>query len=234
MTDYAVMCDSQLHFCLRVEVGKSNTKFIPLSKKRIDLATVSNDVFEKLYTSVYAGYSLEKFAQMVFGRQQYGVIVTHRAKAHLNHFSKELPMSKLGTEVTAPKSEPAKDIKVPETPVVPAGPPIPELKKVKEPKAPKEPKEPKAPKEPILDADGNPIKARNKREKFVPEKKIKVLAPNPARVGTIRFNIVETICLAKNVQEALDSTVTRKDGTEYKIGVPDLYFALDNGIISLD
>jgi hypothetical protein len=49
----------------------------------------------------------------------------------------------------------------------------------------------------------------------------------------MRHAIVETIFAAKTVHEAVSSTVERKDGTEYKIGLPDIYFALENNLIEL-
>ena len=74
---------------------------------------------------------------------------------------------------------------------------------------------------------------RNRREKIDGDKKIKVIGSNTARVGSIRHGIVETIFAAKTVSEASQSTVTRKDGTEYKIGLPDIYFCLENNLIEV-
>ena len=62
---------------------------------------------------------------------------------------------------------------------------------------------------------------------------IKVVGKNTARLGTTRHAIVETIFQAKTVAQALDSSVTRKDGTDYKLGSPDVYFALESGLIEL-
>lgn len=88
----------------------------------------------------------------------------------------------------------------------------------------------KAPKAPKSEPVGEP---RNRRDKIEGTKKIKAVGKNPARVGTTRHAIVETILQARTVSEALDSVVTRKDGTDYKIGTPDLYFALDSGLIEI-
>ena len=213
------MCDDSLRCCLRVDVGQSNTKYVSHLGKKVDLRVCSNAKFAKEFSRTYTGYDLVLFAKKLLGLQQYGVIVTHRAKAHLTKFYKETPMSKLGTPATPPAAAATdpKAIKL----EAPTG--IAAL--VKEPKAPKEPK--------LAGIDGEEPKPRNRREKFDGTKKIKVLAENPARVGTIRHGIVDTIFAARTVDEALQSNVERKDGTEYKIGVPDIYFALENGLIEL-
>ena len=108
---------------------------------------------------------------------------------------------------------------------------VPAATSAKTEKVEKTPKAPKA--ETKVEGEAGEKAPRNRREKLAADAKIKVLGANPARTGTMRHEIVETIFQAKTVAMALDSSVTRKDGSDYKVGLPDLYFALENGLIEL-
>lgn len=82
--------------------------------------------------------------------------------------------------------------------------------------------------------DGDVEKApRNRRDKIEGDKKIKVIGSNTARAGSVRHGILETIFASKTVSEATQSTVQRKDGTDYTIGMPDIYFCLENKLIEI-
>lgn len=214
--EYAVKCDRNLHCVLQVEVGPKFTTFIARDGKSVDLRKLPTEEYNKLYRLEYQDYSLAEYARKSFNSQRYGVIVTSRAKAHLNHLLQEPSMAKTSKPVAAEPVVPAPKGK--SAPVA----------------APAEPKAEKKAK--IVDptaTEGGESTGRARREKLPNDGVIKKLAENPARVGTIRHAIVDTIFQAKTVDVALASTVERKDGTEYKIGLPDLYFALDNGLIEI-
>ena len=216
LTNYSVRCDKTMHCVLKVGEARQKTFYIARDGKHIDLHALHTAKFEAQYGMLYQDYPLHEYAQRLFNTSQYGVIVTSRAAAHLHYLTshKEPSMAKTSAPIPA-----AATAAIAPTKATKASAAVPAPKAVKEPKAPVEPGEEKAP--------------RNRREKLEADKKIKVLAANPARVGTMRHEIVNTIFQAKTVAEALDSTVTRKDNTEYKIGLPDLYFALENSLIEL-
>ena len=213
-TDYSVRCDKTMHCVLKVGTVYTATEFISRDGKKIDLRKLPTATFDKQYGLEYQDYPLNEFAQRLINASQYGVIVTSRAHAHLTHLlHKEPSMAK--TSAPIPASAVA----------------VPAATSVKTEKVEKAPKAPKAETK-VEGAEGEKA-PRTRREKLASDAKIKVLAANPARTGTMRHEIVETIFAAKTVAMALDSSVTRKDGTDYKVGLPDLYFALENGLIEL-
>jgi hypothetical protein len=194
-----------------VAATPKNISFISYDKK-VDVCKMSTQAYSKQYCMEYKDYPLADFASRMLGLQRLGVTVTHRAKAHLNNLLTGAPVAKTSAPI-----DPTTRVKAVSDAVLAAPP-----KEPKAPKAPKEPKDPSATKEP-----------RGRRDKLASDAKIKKLADNPAREGTIRHAIVETIFQSKTVAMACDSTVERKDGTEYKIGIPDIYFCVDNGLIEL-
>lgn len=207
-------CDHQNHVVLLVETGPRFTKFVKRDGKVIDIHKLPNPEFEKVYAFVYTDYPLENYASKMLGQTSLGIVVAQRARAVLDTIlHKEPIMGKIAAPVKT----------------APAAP-------VAEPKAEKPSKVAKVAKTPVEATEGAEAteKApRNRREKIDGDKRIKVLGQNPARQGTMRFAIVDTIFAAKTVQEAVSSTVERKDGTDYKIGLPDIYFALENNLIEL-
>jgi len=212
-SDYRLMCDAGMHFVLFVQEKKQETTFIVKEKKKVDVEKMSTEKFNDLYTLEHPEYSLVDFANRTLGLQKYGVLITPRARLYLTAIleNKEFFMAK----PTAPVSTKAA--------------PLPEPKKAV-PTPRNAPAEPKAAKEPKAEGDEG---SRVRREKLDSGLKIKVIGQNTARVGTVRHAIVENILKARTVAEALDTEVPRKDGTAYKIGTPDLYFALDNKLIEL-
>jgi hypothetical protein len=211
---YQLRCDSQRHIALFVGNSGNQAFYIAKEKSKVDVLKTSRAAFDKEYCMEVTEYSLADFANRTLKLKELGVQITSRAAAHLNTISKEPFMAKV------------QKIQEPEDAVVPATKPAKELK------VPKMPKEPKAPK---LNEDGTIIEPtpRNRREKIDGDRKIKVVGTNPARTGTTRHAIVEFILASRTVAEALDNGVARKDGTEYKIGLPDIYFALENHLIEL-
>lgn len=180
----------------------------------MDVKRLPTSGFDKLYPFRYEGYSLEDYASRMLNNPPAGVVVTPRARAHFQTIIKEPIMGKIAAPVkTAPVAPVA---------VKPAAKVAPAATKPQAVKAPAE-------------EGGEPKAPRNRRDKIDGGLKIKALKANPARVGTMRHAIVETIFAAKTVDEALQSTVTRpKEGAgEYKLGLPDIYFALENELIEL-
>jgi hypothetical protein len=210
---YQLRCDLHRHIALFVGNNGNQSFYIAKEKSKVDVFKTNRADFDKEYCMEVTEYSLADFANRTLKLKELGVQITSRAAAHLNTISKEPLMAKV-QKIQEPASE---------TPVVPAA------KPVKEPKTPKEPKAPK------LNEDGTIIEPtpRNRREKIDGDRKIKVVGVNPARLGTTRHAIVEFILGARTVAEALDNSVVRKDGTEYRIGMPDIYFALENKLIEL-
>jgi len=209
------MCDTNRHIVLFVGVNKGTTYFVAKDKKEVGVHKLPTGKFEEVYNLEYTEYPLADYANRTLGLQQYGVIIASRARVHLRAIiEKEPAMAK----PTAPVSTKAAPVVDPKAKAVKPAAAAPEAKT----KVAKEPKEPKA--------EGA---TRERREKLNGASKIKVIGKNTARVGSTRHSIVETILAARTVAEALDSTVSRKDGTEYKIGTPDLYFALENNLIEL-
>lgn len=216
-TDYSVRCDKTRHCVLKVGISYSATEFISRDGKKIDLRKLPTAAFEKQYGLVYQDYPLNEFAQRLLNAAQYGVIVTSRASAHLLNliYNKEPSMAKTSAPIPAAVVQ------------------IPAATSAKTEKVEKVVKAPKAETKTKTEGVEGERAPRNRREKLAADAKIKVLAANPARTGTMRHEIVETIFQAKTVAMALDSSVTRKDGSDYKVGLPDLYFALENGLIEL-
>lgn len=199
--------DRQNHVVLLVESDEKFAKIISLDKNTVALRKLPASDLDRTYPSRYDGYPLEDYASRMLNKTSLGVVVTSQAKAILLGIkNKEPNMGKIATPTkTAPVEEKAPKGKV--------------TKVATETKA---------------EDTGAEKGSRNRREKVDGEKRIKVLKENPARKGTVRHAIVETIFAAKTVHEAVSSTVTRKDGEgEYKIGMPDIYFALDNGLIEV-
>lgn len=209
ITNYTVRCDKAMHCVLKVGEAHQKTFYIARDGKHVDLHALYTPKFEAQYGLIHKDYPLDEFAQRLFNTTQYGVIVTSRAAAHLHHLitHKETSMAKTSAPIPAAATAaiaPTKTAKAEK--VAPAK---------------------------VAKVEGAEKAPRNRREKLEADKKIKVLAANPARTGTMRHEIVNMIFQAKTVAEALDSTVERKDKTEYKIGLPDLYFALENSLIDL-
>jgi hypothetical protein len=219
---YQLRCNTHRNIALFIGTNGNQSFYIAKEKSKVDVLKTSRAAFDKEYCMEVTEYSLADFANRTLKLKELGVQVTPRAAAHLTPISKEPLMAKV-QKIQEPASG---TWDTPDTPVVPAA------KPAKEPKAPKAPKEPKAPK---LNEDGTIIEPtpRNRREKIDGDRKIKVIGANPARLGTTRHAIVEFILGARTVAEALDNSVVRKDGTEYKIGMPDIYFALENKLIEL-
>ena len=216
--DYKVLCDSERHVVLFVEdTPRGTTTFINKTKKEVGFHKLPTAKFHELYSLEYVEYSLAGYANRTFDLQKYGVVINPMARKHLRAIIEQEPLMAKPTAPVSTKTTPVADPKT--TPVA-----DPKAKAVKE----VAPKEPKAPKD-----EGETTNTRERREKLDGARKIKKLAANPARVGTTRHAIVETIFAARTVAEALDSTVSRKDGTDYKLGLPDIYFALENGLIEL-
>lgn len=205
-----------MHIILFVEELRGKCYYIRKDKKNVELHKMDSAKFHAFYTLEYTNYPLAGFATRTMGLRDLGVVITPSANAHLRAIiSQEPSMAK----PTAPVSTKTTALPEPKAKVATAKAAEPKAVKVSEPKAPKEPK-----------AEGE---GRTRRDKFDSSAKIKAIGKNTARVGSVRHSIVETILMAKTVAEALDSTVQRKDGTDYKIGTPDIYFALETGLIEL-
>lgn len=205
--------DRQNHVVLLVETDERFAKVVSQEKGTVDVRKLPANELDRKYPLRYEGYPLEDYASRMLNKPSLGVVVTSRAKAiMLGIINKEPEMGKIATP-TATKPAATKPAETkPEKPVKGKVAPVAETK--------------------TEAAEGT--SARVRRDKIEGDKRIKVLKENPARQGTVRHAIVDTIFKAKNVQEAVSSTVTRKDGEgEYKIGMPDIYFALDNGLIEL-
>lgn len=213
--NYTVRVDKAQHCVLMVEAGPKFTTFIARDKKKIDLFKLPNAEFSKQYCFEYEGYSTAEFAKRLLSNASLGYQVTTRAKAHLTNLHKETPMAKL-TKTDETAAAPAEKAKK----AAPAA------------TAEKAAPAPKTATAPVLPKDKEFV-PRQRRDGFDGSARIKKIGENPARQGTIRHAIIDTILQARTVQEALDSSVERKDKSECKIGLPDLYFALDNKVIEI-
>ena len=206
--EYRLMCDKGRHTVLFVEDANGRVSFISKRGKEVGLHKLPSNEFNSTYTLEYQDYPLRDYAQRTLNLAQLGVAINTTARRHLDAIIRGELMAKPAAPVTSKTA-------------------------VQDPKA-KPAKEAKPKAAPVVaPEEGGEPKTRNRREKLDSGAKIKVIGKNPARVGTTRHAIVETIFKARTVAEAMDSTVTRKDGTEYKIGAPDLYFALENELITI-
>lgn len=210
---YKVLCDQSRHTVLHVEEKNGKVAFISKQGKEVGFHHWPSKKFHDLYSLEYLEYPLHDYARRTLNLRSLGVVINTMARRHLDAIlSGEYIMAKPTAPVST-KAAPVAD---------------PKAKKGAAPAAEKPAKEPKAPK-----AEGEGGTTRERREKLDGGAKIKVIGKNPARVGSVRHAIVETIFKARTVAEALDSSVQRKDGSDYKIGTPDLYFALENELITI-
>lgn len=201
--------DHQNHIVLLVESDERFAKIISLEKNTVALRKLPASELDREYPSRYDGYPLEDYASRMLNKTSLGAVVTSQAKAILLGIKNKEPI--MGKIQTPTATKPVEE-KAPKGKIAKVAPTA----------------------ETKAESNGETTGARNRRDKIDGDKRIKVLKENPARKGTVRHSIVETIFAAKTVHEAVSSTVTRKDGEgEYKIGMPDIYFALDNGLIEV-